>query len=299
MESGAKGTRPLLLVVNPKAGRGEVKGKLCGIVSILTSKGFAVTVYPTRRSGTAEYVRDNIAGYERVVCCGGDGTMSEVLSGAAVSGLKTPVGHIPLGTTNDFAASLGLPKKARQAAERAAGDDFMYFDMASLNGRPFSYIAAAGAFTKASYQAPQYLKTALGRFAYILEGARSLFDIKPFGLELAFDGRRVKGDFIYASLSNTLSVGGVVKYRKEAVDFADGAFELLLVRRPETVAEAASIVADILAGRSGNRNILFFHVKGAKFTFDRPTVFTLDGEKGEALTEGTARVYKNKVVLIV
>ena len=47
--------------------------------------------------------------YNLIVCSGGDGTLNETLSGIMEAGLDIPLGYIPAGSTNDFAASLRLP----------------------------------------------------------------------------------------------------------------------------------------------------------------------------------------------
>ena len=44
---------------------------------------------------------------DMVVCCGGDGTLNETITGLLRAGASTPLGYIPTGTTNDFAASMG------------------------------------------------------------------------------------------------------------------------------------------------------------------------------------------------
>ena len=106
----------MLLVANPKSGICKVKDILLDLLTIFTKAGYTVTVYPTRKSGTTEYLKEHAKNYGVVVCCGGDGTLSEVLRGVCESKSGTPVGYIPMGSTNDFAKSLGISKNPKSAA---------------------------------------------------------------------------------------------------------------------------------------------------------------------------------------
>lgn len=291
-------TKSLLLVVNPKAGKGLAASKLMDFVAIFTKANYRVTVYPTTKTGTACYVKDEAPFYDLVVCVGGDGTLSEVIAGVTAAGGETPIGYIPMGSTNDFANSIGLPKNPHLAALAITRGVPRHYDIGTINGRPFSYIAAAGAFTEASYSAPQKLKNSLGHFAYILEGAKCLTHIKSFQLKALFDGKACCGNYIYASVSNTTSVGGIIKLNKDAVDFCDGTFELLLVKKPRSLAQAVELISDIMSKKLKSPCIELHHIAKAKLVFDTPTNFSIDGEKGEACTEAVI-VNRHKAVTLI
>ena len=291
--------KSLLLVVNPKAGRRMAENKLLDLVSVFTRANYRVTVYPTKKCGTASYVKDEAPFYDLVVCCGGDGTLSEVIAGITASGVETPLGYIPMGSTNDFANSIGLPKNPILAAYAIIHGEERYYDIGTLNGRPFSYIAAVGAFTEASYSAPQRLKNSLGHFAYIIEGAKCLTHIKSFSMRVMHNGKVTSGDYIYASVSNTTSVGGIIKLSKEAVNFSDGTFELLLVKKPKSLAQAVELLSDLVAKKLKSTCIDLKHVDKVKLMFDEPTTFTLDGEKGEPITEAVITNRHKAVKFIV
>ena len=280
-----KKTKPLLLVVNPKAGKCTAKHKLYDLVSYFSRFGYEVTVYPTKRNETSLYVQNNAHRYERIVCCGGDGTLSEVLAGVYKSGLKTPVGYIPMGSTNDYANNMSIQKKLPLAALTAARGYVMDYDLGLFNGTPFSYVAAVGAFTAASYSTPQKLKNSIGHLAYIIEGAKSITNIKPIPITVEVNGKTVKDNFIYISVGNTLSMGGVLKLNKKDVDFCDGKFEVLLLKHPKNAFVAIEMITDLLAGRFKTKNIALLHTNRVKFTFEKPTIFSLDGEKSEPCTE--------------
>ena len=106
----------IFFVFNMHAGKARIKTKLSDILNTFTEKGYEVTAYPTQYAGEAvlriEALED---GYELVVCSGGDGTLDEVVTGMMrrPEEKRIPIGYIPAGSTNDFAKSLGLPRRWR------------------------------------------------------------------------------------------------------------------------------------------------------------------------------------------
>ncbi len=289
----------MLLVINPKAGKGGVKSKLFELVSVFTRFGFTVTVYPTKRNGTVEYMRNNARKYDRIVCCGGDGTCSEVFAGVVQCGKKVPIGYIPTGSTNDFAKTLGIPTSVLGAALNAATGKVVGYDVGSFNGRHFNYIAATGAFTGASYSTPQKLKNSLGHFAYILEGAKYLTSIKPQRISIQYDDKTLKGDFVYVSVSNTTSMGGVVTIKDEAIKTNDGLFELLLAKKPSNIADAIEFISDIALHGMKGKDLIMLRASKIKLTFDDDVYFTLDGEKSEPCREAVIENRHSAVNVIV
>ncbi len=99
----------LLLIVNPCAGQLKAKKNLADIIDIFNRADYTVLTYITARSGDGEAAVLRYASeVDLVVCCGGDGTFNEIMSGVMKSGLDLPIGYIPAGSTNDFASSLHL-----------------------------------------------------------------------------------------------------------------------------------------------------------------------------------------------
>ena len=101
--------KTLLLIVNPRAGRTRSMAPLFEAVSHFSEEGYLVSVRQTRHAGhAAEIVEEEGASFDRIVCCGGDGTLNEAVSGVMRLSDPPPLGYIPSGSTNDFAASLEL-----------------------------------------------------------------------------------------------------------------------------------------------------------------------------------------------
>ena len=153
------GMKNLFLIINPVAGRGMYKNGLGEALHVLHSAGYVPTVRFTTRAGEAVELAQQSVGYDLVCCMGGDGTLSDVIEGLMrlEPGERPPIGYFPLGTANDVATTLRLPKGDSAAcARRIAGGEERWWDVGGLgDGRCFTYVAAFGAFTDVSYETPQ------------------------------------------------------------------------------------------------------------------------------------------------
>ena len=274
----------LLLIYNPTSGTGRAATRLSEIVDVCTKAGWLVTAYPTQLKGDATRIARELGGqYGRVICIGGDGTLSEVAAGLMELEGPPPLGYIPFGSTNDCATTLRLPRSHRQAARVAAATGVpVPADMGLLNGHPFVYVAAFGAFTKVAYDTPQDLKHSLGHLAYILEGIASLPTISPYHLRVEYDGQVLEDDFFFGMVSNTLSIGGMKPPNADQVVLDDGLFEVTLVKKPVSLADVANGFQALinLAPAEGTGALVQFQARRLVFTADHPLPWTIDGEFG-------------------
>jgi YegS/Rv2252/BmrU family lipid kinase len=214
-----------------------------------------------------------------VVCCGGDGTFSEVLSGVMHAGVDVALGYIPAGSTNDFASSLRLSTDILQAAQDIVDGTEQTYDVGLFGDRYFSYVASFGAFTRASYATPQSVKNMLGHTAYLLEGINELSQIRNEHVRLEIDGEVVEDDFIFGAISNSTSLGGVLTLDPDVVDLADGQMEILLVRAPQNLTELAECIQAVQTQKYSCSMITFQSAKKIRIFANPFMPWTLDGER--------------------
>ena len=291
----------ILFVVNPVAGKMMSARYMMDILRIFNANESLPTVYTTKSSGDAgKYVEANAAYYDRVVCCGGDGTFSEVVSGIIKANIKTPVGYIAAGSTNDLARTLGIPTDIKKAAENAVSGLPFGIDIGIVNNaKIFTYVASFGLFTKTSYSTPQELKNILGHLAYLLEGVKELSNIKGYNMEIKTENEIVKGEFIFGAITNSLSIGGVFKYPRSRVSLNDGNFEIMMIKRPKDLVELGNIVNSMNNGSFNDKNILFVQAPKLTIKIASPCPFTLDGEYGGEYTEMKIENLKEKVTIFL
>ena len=275
--------RKLMLIINPAAGRGGFRTLFGEAMLRLSEGGFQTSLYFTKGPGEAtELVKKYASGYDTVACVGGDGTLSEVVSGLMQIPNPPPLGYIPMGTSNDVATTLGLPKNDTVgAAKRIVEGNAHPYDIGGFGENEyFAYIAAFGAFTEVSYVTPQDQKKALGHLAYILQGASLLGKIGKIHTRIEYDDGVFEDDLLYGSMSNSTSVAGIVRLRDEMVSIGDGKSELVLVKDPVTPDAYGDLAGSILSRTFENQNLQILHTTKAKFIFDRPVAWTRDGEAG-------------------
>jgi len=291
--------KKLMLIVNPSAGKGGYKSHLGEILNIL-SQEYLPTVYFTQREGdAARYARQHGSQYDLVVCCGGDGTLSETMSGLVQTENNPVLGYIPMGTANDMAATLNLPKNPVQAAKTILQGRIESIDMGKFGEEYFCYIAAFGAFTQVSYQTPVENKRALGHLAYVIEGLLSLPKIVSHHVTVKYDNRWVEGEYVFGSVTNSLSVAGLVKLDPALVELGDGLFEVILVRNPNNLIELRRILHDILTQTYDPEYVTVFHSRKITFTFEQPVAWTRDGEAGGDHREITLSNLKGAIKMIL
>lgn len=268
----------ILLILNPCAGRLQGGRQLPRIKTILSGT-YAVTEYITKAQGDAMRAATELAKrYDVVACCGGDGTLNEVICGLMTLQDPPPLGYIPAGSTNDFATSLKIPREISAAARRICTGSPKALDIGCCNGRYFSYIASLGAFTEASYKAPQNLKNSIGHLAYILEGIKDLSKIRGYDLTVTADAQTYTGRYIFAAVCNSTSVGGLVRLNPAMVDFSDGLFEVLLVKFPANVAELGRIVNAVTTRTFTDPLVTLTHAARVEIACSENIAWSLDGE---------------------
>lgn len=288
----------LLLLVNPKAGKAEVKQNLMEIVDILVKAEWKVTIHTTQYAGeVTDIIKAEGSQYDMVVCAGGDGTLNEAVRGLVELKHQPVLGYIPAGTTNDFATSLNLPKNnLLQAAEIVASGTPFCCDAGLFNLRPFVYVAAFGIFTEVSYSTPQQSKNALGHAAYILEGIKSLAEVKTHELVIATDGEVISGEFLFGMVSNSISVGGFKMNSKSKIEMNDGLLEVILVRKPRNPIELQGAIAALLRNdfttltNHGETCLYAFRTQKLQIFSKEAVSWTLDGEYGGDLQNVTISV---------
>lgn len=271
----------MLLIYNPLSGKAQLKNRLNDVIDVFVKNGFEVTVHPTQKKYDAmEQVYKRADNFDYVVCSGGDGTINEVVDGMMKVENKAIIGYIPSGTVNDFAQSHGLYKDIIKSAQAIVNGHEYMFDVGKFNDEYFTYVAAFGAFTEVAYQTPQYSKNVFGRQAYVLEGIKSLTNLKFYNMRVEYDEGVIEDEFIFGMITNSRSVGGMKVLGGTDVKLNDGLFEVTLVKTPKNPIELQMIINAFLTKVPNKDYMYCFKTKKIDIYCDKDTEWTLDGEYG-------------------
>ena len=291
-----------LIIVNPVAGKMKVKEELPVIDTLLQAQGYFTKIYYTKARGDASRAAAKFGkSWDVIVCCGGDGTLNEVIAGLLTIEEKPYLLYHPCGSTNDFATTLGLSNKPEESVWDIDGKDVLELDVGLFNGElNFSYIASFGIFVKASYSAPQKLKNTFGHFAYVLQGIKELPTIgKSYHTKVTHDNGTIEGDYALVAVTNSTSAGGVLRLSKDEVKLDDGLFEVLLIKGVKTPADAAVTIQKLLKKEYDGDSVTLIHTTEAIVECDDAPSWCTDGEYAGDICRVEAKCLKGAVRLLV
>lgn len=276
--------KKMLFIFNPFSGKAQIKYHLMAISDIFTKGGYDVTVHPTQEQGDAyRTVKQCAESFDIVSVCGGDGTLNECVNGllALPPEKRPPLGYIPAGSTNDYAATLCIPKNMEKAAQQIITGTPHLCDAGRFNDNNFVYVAAFGAFTDVSFATPQKVKNIMGHTAYVLEGIKKLGTIKPIKLKIEYDsGIAIEGEYILGFVLNSRSVAGIKGKGRLKTKLDDGLFEVILIKNPNNPLELQNLLADFIKKNFASPYFTLLKTSHIRLSSENDIQWTLDGEDG-------------------
>lgn len=295
--------KKLLFFLNPKAGQLELRVHFLEMIDIFTAGGYDVTVHPTQSPrDLTEYLAREGSGYDLVVCAGGDGTLNEAVSGLMTMEHRPVLGYIPGGTCNDVAATLGLSRDPVEAARGILAGTPRAIDIGAFgDDRWFTYVAGFGAFTDVAYETRQQEKRVLGRLAYLLQGAKSLSEIKPISMRMEVEGQVIEDEVLLGLVCSTTSVGG---FRASAesmkdVHLDDGLSEVIVAKKITNLQDLNALGTLLIKRQFDPKFFYTFQTDHVEFSFPAPVKWTLDGEFGGARDQVVIRNCPRAVEIMV
>ena len=242
------------IIVNPAAGRSRAERSAGLLASAIEQKREPVEVSLTAGPGDAEELARKAAnaGATRIVACGGDGTVHEVVNGikSATDGSDdVALGIISTGRCNDFSFALGLPRNSTEAIDYLVRSRVRTIDLGRIGDRYFTTIATLGFDSEVSqYVAdgspPSFLK---GTPAYLYGAVVKLITYRSHWVSLKGDFGEFQGAVFLAATGNTSRYGGRMKVTPSAsVD--DGLLDVCLIR-PVPRLEVLRMIPKTFRGR--------------------------------------------------
>jgi diacylglycerol kinase (ATP) len=276
------------LVVNPRSGADRALETLPVINDRLRQVWQDLDITVTTGSADAERaaVRAVDERCDALYIAGGDGTVNAAIRGLLQrEGQPWPVlGVVPFGTGNDLAKAIGLGEEPLPALDALLEMRVVDADLGMLNDRPFANTSAGGFVADVSGVVTEGLKDVTGKLAYLIGGARALWDSEPFSARLVFNpedpaARRVAAelDVQMFVVCNSRYIGGGYVIAPQAV-IDDGLLDVLVVPRMSTL-EFVGVLQRIAAGKDpGRADVLTFRAASFDLELDRRSRVNTDGE---------------------
>ncbi|GAA3134583.1 diacylglycerol kinase family lipid kinase [Planomonospora alba] len=181
--------RRVCVVVNTRSRRG--RRRYPQVLRILRAEGFDILgLFPVEDPRHLRAILDGAleAGPDLLVVGGGDGTLSAAVK--HVAHRDVALGVLPLGTTNNFARSLGLPLDLAGAIRVLRTGKVADIDLGVAGDREFANLASFGVSVEVAGTVKPWLKRLLGRAAYPLTALTVLPGHRPFRAFITVKGRR-------------------------------------------------------------------------------------------------------------
>lgn len=272
----------LYVIQNPAAGTGSARWLSRRIGKALEARGVSHRLAYTREPGHAEQLARGALrdGYGRILVAGGDGTVLEVVS--AMAGTDAVLALLPVGTGNQLAANLRVPRRLGRAIEVAVSGCVRKIDVGMIDGRPFTCIAGAGLDAEIVRPGPN-VKRWIGYLAYLYSGFRAALSPPRAVLKIQADGRTFEYRGVGIEVANMPGISGpglpqpVRLIPKGQLD--DGELEICVLAF-EGRLDLFRALLSILLGRPERDPRLKYHrVREVRVETDPPLAVQVDGER--------------------
>ena len=226
----------LLIIFNPNAAHGRSVSKLKEIEAKFANLGIQTTFKPTTHPGHGSKLAADadLSAFDGLVAAGGDGTVFEVLNGLYEhpKAARIPLGILPIGTGNAFARELNLqPGAWSEAIELLGRGHTRQVDVGYVKSAEKSYyflnIVGMGFSVDAGLSALK-LKF-LGNTAYTLATLWQVLKLKSYPLVVDIDGKTIRTDNVFITISNTQYTGTHFMIAPDAV-IDDGLLDVTLLK---------------------------------------------------------------------
>ena len=284
---------PLVVIANPRAGRGRVEAALPQVENVLRDQGLGYRIVRTTHPGHAtQAARDALRNGERyLVAAGGDGTVHEVVNGMISGGRPIApdavLGVVAAGSGCDFVRSFGLPGDAAQAARHLAGDRVRPIDVGTVTAtvtsgsdaptttRYFVNIAEAGLGGAVVARAAR-----LGRFLGVARYASGFWltlpRFRPATVRIDADGQAFAWRAFNVVVANCRFYGGGMQISPKS-DPGDCLLDVLVMTGPKS--DAFTTLPKVYSGTHlPHRNIAELRAVRVQVDTDRPFLVEADGE---------------------
>lgn len=302
IQTTKKHMNDFILIANPISGKGKAKTVAEQAYTALTSAGHHGSLELTSGTGDAtRFAQEAVsAGTQRVIACGGDGTIHEVVNGIA-NVPDVTLGLLPCGRGNDFAAAIGVPRKPQHAIQTLFTGKTIHVDLGKIHSKEsgpyyFTTIVTCGYDTEVSRRAAERTTPFAGTASYAYAAVATLFDYECPNARLEGDFGRHEGAILVAATGITNRYGGGFQILPNA-RFDDGLFDVCIVRPVPSLAILWLLISLFWGGHISHPAVDIHQTRTLTIETDPPHLLYADGEP-TCETPATIEIIKHGLAVI-
>lgn len=269
-----------IFVINPAAGKADKTAEYTAKIEA-SCRGLDYEIAVSRGPGDCTRIAREAAergGEVRLYACGGDGTLNEVVAGAAGFDNAAVTCYVG-GSGNDF-VKIFSDREAFRDLDRLLDAETAEFDLIDVNGKLSLNICCVGLDSRIGAEMARYkrLPGVSGSLAYILSMVVNIFKgiSEHYVVEVA--GETVDAEQTFVCVANARYYGGGF-YAVPDAEPDDGQLDILLVRKLR-LWQIPGILPKYKEGRYRELGDIVRHYRTDRITVrcDRPSPVNLDGE---------------------
>ena len=274
--------RKACLIFNPVAGNTDSNQELERIKELLSAQFELDVQFTTEEIGADKLAQEAVKKdeFEIIIAAGGDGTLSEAAK--ALGETTTPLGVIPRGTANAFAAALRIPDTLDEACETILSGKTRRIDIGRCNGKLMTLLAGIGFEAETIENASREAKQRWGALAYLVSGIQQLRELELFEAEIETDDKIIKVSAGALTVANAAPPTSILAQGPAGILYDDGLLDITIISSntwASAIAASYHLLQTGLRGDAAKRDdIGYIRTKQVKITTEPPQKIVLDGE---------------------
>ncbi len=266
-----------LAIVNPAAGHGAGARLGMGLARELEASGFNVEIIQTPAPGEAARIAREASaeGCRTVIAVGGDGTANEIANGLV--GTNTALALYPIGSGNDFARSLGYPRKRRDIGRFLANARRRVIDVGDVNGRIFVNAAGVGIDGHVAERVEASARVVGQTLGYFVGALVSIVSYRPQPMRLRIDDQTLEGKHLLVVAANGTHFGSGMHIAPQA-EIDDGLFDIVVAGDLGRWASLVALAKLYRGTHVNGRDVLAFRARSLDVELERELPTQADGE---------------------
>ena len=269
-----------IFIINPAAGKADKTAEYTAKIDA-ACRGLDYEIRVSEYSGDCTRIAREYAksGEEvRLYACGGDGTLNEVVAGAA--GFDNAAVSVYVGGSGNDFVKIFDDRDAFRDLDRLLDAETATFDLIDCNANPAINICCVGLDSRIGAEMARFkrLPGVSGSLAYILSTVVNLFKGISEHYIVDVDGERIVDEMTFVCVANARYYGGGF-YAVPDAEPDDGLLDILLVKRLH-LWQIPGALAKYKAGRYRELGHIARHIRTDRITIrcDQDSPVNLDGE---------------------
>ena len=269
-----------IVIANERANWGRCRSKLRKITDLLHERGFSFSLSTSNHPGHAAELAAAAATdkAETIVVVGGDGTINEVVNGLFASRCEhfPRIGIIPLGSSNDFSKSVGIPQDLTEACQTVVTGTARDVDVGRAGSRYFCTASCLGYFAEIAARSLRMRRFG-GSLRYTLPALAVIREMASgWRMNVVADGKTFHGVYAVLLVGNAPRFGGLTMLPNAHLN--DGLFDCLLIEMAGKWEALHLIPLVYRKALERHKRVTRFQTTSLSVSLDHPSRLCNDGE---------------------